>query len=108
MAQIPRDTDAIQASRARNTLIRTVRALLKGTGLDIRELTNHLVISHRGHPDHGRIYVPYANGDGSLRRCTWDYLGHFDGYVSSDPEAEPPLTAEKIIATLTGQTHRPS
>jgi hypothetical protein len=102
MTQAPGDGGAVEALRARNMLVRTVRTLLKGAGLDIRELTNHLVISCPGHPDQGRIYVGYTSGDVSLRRCTWDYLGHLDGYGDTDPEAEPPLTAEKIIATLTG------
>jgi hypothetical protein len=102
------DTHALQAFRARNTLIQTVRAQLKGSGLDIRELTSHLVISYPAHPDHGRIYVSYTNGDVSLRRCTWDYLGNLNGYGPTDPEAEPSLSAAQIITTLTGQTDQPS
>jgi hypothetical protein len=104
MTQTPNEPDSVQALRARNTLIRTVRTQLKGSGLDIRELTSHLVISDPGHPDHGRLYITYANGDASLRRYTWKYLGHLDGYGSTDPDAEPTLSAEQIIATLTGQT----
>jgi hypothetical protein len=108
MTQAAPDTDTIRALRARNTLIRTVRTLLKGSGLDIRELANHLVISHPGHPEHGRIYISYANGNASLRHCTWEYLGSFDGFASTDPDAEPLLSAEQIIATLTGQTDNAS
>jgi hypothetical protein len=44
------DKSAFQPIRARNTLTHTVRTLLKGTGLDIRELASELVISHPGHP----------------------------------------------------------
>jgi hypothetical protein len=84
-------------------LIQNVRARLRGSGLDTRELTSHLVISFPGHPDHGRIYINYTNGDASLRRCTWEYLGQLDGYGSTGPETEPGLSAEQIIATLTGQ-----
>lgn len=108
MTEIPGDTPALQAFRARNTLIRNVRTQLRGSGLDARELTSRLAISYPGHSDHGRIYVSYANGDASLRRCTWEYLGQLHGYGSTDPEAEPGLSAEQIIATLTGQTDRPS
>jgi len=96
-------TGALQAVRARTTLVQTVRALLKGSGLDIRELTSELVISHPGHPDHGRIYITYAGGEVSLRRCTWNYLGYLDGYGSDDPEAEPCLSAGQIIAALTAR-----
>lgn len=46
-----------------------------------------------------------------LERCdvrAWlHYLGYLDGYDSTDPEAEPPLTAQQIIAILTGQTDPP-
>jgi hypothetical protein len=108
MTEIPGDTQALQAFRARNRLIQAVRKQLRGSGLDTRELARHLVISQPGHPDHGRIYVNYANGDASLRRCTWEYMGHLDGYGSTDPDAEPPLSAAQIIARLTGQTGRPS
>lgn len=108
MTQIPSDTGALQALRARSALIQTVRTRLKGSGLDIRELTSHLVISQPGHPDHGRIYVNYANGDASLRRCTWEYLGHLDGYGPTDPEAEPSLNTERIIATLADPADSPS
>jgi hypothetical protein len=106
----PSDTTALQALRARNRLIQAVRSMLKGSSLDIRELTTHLVISSPGKPDYGRIYINFANGDASLRRCTWDYLGHLDhldGHGSIDPDAEPPLTAQQIIAILTGQADRP-
>jgi hypothetical protein len=108
MTHQPGEPDAVRALRARNTLIRTVRTGLKGSGLDTRELTSHLVISDPGHPDHGRVYITYVNADASLRRCTWDYLGVLDGYGGTDPGAEPGLTAEQIIAILTGHAGPPS
>jgi len=106
MTQPPNDTDAAQALRARNRLVQAVRGQLKGSRLDIRELTSHLVISDPGHPDHGRIYINYATGEASLRRCTWHYLGPLDGHGPAGPDADPPLTAQQIIATLTGQAER--
>jgi hypothetical protein len=102
MTQTPAEPDPLQALRARNTLIQTVRTLLKGTGLELRELASELVISYPGHPEYGRIYITFAKGEVSLRRCTWNYLGYLDGYGPTDPEAEPHLTAEQIIALLTG------
>src|ERR1700733_8904540 len=103
MTQTPGEPDALQAVRAQTTLTRTIRTLLKGAGLDIRELASHLVISNPGHPDNGRVYITYAKGEVSLRRCTWAYLGYLDGYGPTDPEAEPSLHAGNIIAALTGQ-----
>lgn len=107
MTQTPSDTSAVQALRARTTLIQAVHAQLKGAGLDIRELASHLVISRPGHPGHGRIYITYSRAEVSLRRCTWNYLGYLDGY-GNDPEADPSLTAEKLIALLTNPADTPS
>jgi hypothetical protein len=66
------ETDPHQALRARNTLIHTMRTLLKGTGLDIRELASELVISLPGfRREHVRIYITHSNGDVSHRQTTW-------------------------------------
>jgi hypothetical protein len=94
------DTNTLQSFRDRNTLMRTVRALLKGSGLDIRELADTLVISHPGHPEYGRIYITYATGEVSHRRTIWDYLGCLDGYGSTDPDAEACVNADAIINAL--------
>jgi hypothetical protein len=102
MTQTVSDTDALQPFRDRNTLIRTVRTLLKGTGLEIRELANELVISRPGHPESGRIYITYATGDVSHRRTIWDYLGCLNGYGSTDPDAEARVNADAIISALGG------
>jgi hypothetical protein len=106
MTQTTGDAGAVQAFRARTRLIQIVRTLLKGGGLDIRELTSHLVISQPGHPNQGRIYITFASGEVSLRRCRWDYLGYLDGYGSTDPDAESALDAEKIIAILADPADR--
>jgi hypothetical protein len=95
---------AIQALRARNQLTRHVRALLKGSGLDIRENDNQLVISRPGHPDHGRIYITYATAEVSHARTTYTYLGHLDtpDTPGSDPDDdEPHVDTGTIIRKLT-------
>jgi hypothetical protein len=108
MTQPASDTAKLQALRERNALIRTVRAKLKGRGLDFRELANELVISSPGHPEHGRIYITYACGEVSHRRTVWEYLGHFDGIVSASPDAEPCVDVQAIISILTGRASTPS
>jgi hypothetical protein len=108
MTQTASDTDALQAFRDRNKLIRTVRTLLKGSGLDIRELTNALVISHPGHPEYGRIYITYARGEVSCRRIIWDYLGCLDNNTSTSPDVDPCVDVHMIINILTGQQGIPS
>jgi hypothetical protein len=100
MTQTTDETNILQAFRDRNALIRAVRTKLKGSGLEIRELTNHLVISHPGHPEYGRIYITFATGDVTHRRTLWDYLGHLDGYGPTEPDADPCVTATQIIAAL--------
>jgi hypothetical protein len=108
MTQTPDEPEALRAVRARTKLVQTVRTRLKGSGLDIRELASHLAISQPGQPEHGRIYISYATGEASLRHCTWHYLGPLDGYGSDDPDADPSLSTEQIIATLTGRADRPT
>ena len=107
MTQPASNTDAFQAIRARNLLIRTVRTQLKGKGLDIRELQNELAISDPGHPDHGRIYINCTSGEVSHRRTIWDYLGNFDGQPGTHHDTEPRVDADTIIATLTDHADTP-
>jgi hypothetical protein len=107
-AQPPSEVDALAAVRARNTLIRTVRTRLRGAGLDVRELATQLVISDPGHPERGRIYITFATGDVSHKRTVWDYLGHLDGYGSTDPDAEPSVDIAAIAGALSGRpSHAP-
>ncbi|MGH3157790.1 MAG: hypothetical protein ACRDNF_14605 [Streptosporangiaceae bacterium] len=101
------DPDPIKALRARNHLARTVRTLLKGSGLDVRENDNQLVITNPGHPDHGRIYITYARGEVSHGRTTWTYLGHLDTPGSHPTPGEPPVDPGTIIRKLTGQDGDP-
>jgi hypothetical protein len=103
MTHSPEDQppDSIQAARARNHLARTVRAAFKGSGLDIRDRDNHLVISNPGHPDQGRIYITYGRREVSHARTTWTYLGQYptqDGPADTD---QPPADTTAIIRTLT-------
>ncbi|MGH3158779.1 MAG: hypothetical protein ACRDNF_19705 [Streptosporangiaceae bacterium] len=90
-----------EAVRARNRLARHVRALLKGSGLDIRENDNQLVISRPGHPDHGRIYITYATAEVSHALTLYTYLGHLDQHASSPDNDEPPVDTKAIIDALT-------
>jgi len=94
--------DPCAAVRARSQLIDRVRADLRGTGLDVRDRNSALVISHPGHPDHGRIYVTYSTGEVSLSRPVWQYLGRLRGHPhDDDPAADPTVDAAAIVAALT-------
>jgi hypothetical protein len=103
MTETACESDAFRAIRARSELVRAVRDQLKGTGLDIRELVNELVLSNPGHPEQGRIYVTYDKAEVSHRRTLWDYLGYLNGHGNRDDEIESGVSAEKIIGILTGQ-----
>jgi hypothetical protein len=107
MTQPPTDADTFAPTRARNQLIRTIRDRLKGHHLDIRETTQHLVISRPGHPENGRIYITYATAEASHRRTTWEYLGRLDTHHNSDPDDESPITTDTIITILDGQPDTP-
>lgn len=105
MTQPPNDPASVQNCRARNTLRHQLDPQLRGHGLEIRELTTTLAISNPADPDKGRLHILYTNGDTSLRRVTWTYLGHLQGYEpDDDPDREPGITPAQIIATLTGHT----
>jgi hypothetical protein len=103
------DPDVLRTIRARNRLIDHIRASLKGAGLDIRERTSALVISNPGYPDNGRVYIPYASADVSLRRPVWHYLGRFHGHQRDDhPDADPIVDAATIITVLTSPSDTPA
>jgi hypothetical protein len=109
VAQMTTDAgDALQSHRARNNLIRTVKAGLRGSGLDTRELVNELVISNPGHPEKGRVYITYASAEVSLRRPIWEYLGCLDGHDSYDHDPELRVDVDKIIGTLGGRVRNSS
>jgi hypothetical protein len=106
MTHPPDELTWIQICRARSHLHRAVATLLRGTGLEIRELANHLVIYNPRDPEKGRIYITYTTGEVSHRLVTWDYLGTLHT-TEPDPDREPSVDTAQIIATLTGQPPPP-
>lgn len=108
MAQDQTEPSAIAKLRARTVLIQDVRARLIGAGLEVRELTDELVITNPGNPENGSYHVTFARGEVSFRRTIWDYLGYLEGYGTGDPDAEPEVTAATIIEKLTGRNREPS
>ncbi|HEY1914818.1 MAG TPA: hypothetical protein VGH27_04510 [Streptosporangiaceae bacterium] len=109
MTRGPDEMTWIQICHARSMLRRTVGDLLRGSGLEIRELANALSIGNPSDPEKGRVYIMYATGDVSHRLVTWDFLGPLHGYEpGDDPDREPSVDAAKIIATLVGEPSRPA
>jgi hypothetical protein len=99
------ELDAVGLCRARNRLLRTVREMLVGSGLDIRARKKELVVSNPRNRDQGRIYINYTSGEVSWQQPTWNYFGHLQGYSQSseaDPDADPVADAQTIIRTLCG------
>lgn len=101
--QPPDELTWIQICQARSALRRQVDGLLRGSGLEIRELATCLVIYNPRDPDKGRIYITYTTSDVSHRLVTWGYLGTLRGYDGDDPDREPAVDAAAIITTLTSQ-----
>ena len=105
MTRPPDETTDIQHVRARTALRRKLDPLLRGYGLEMRELATALAIGNPGDPAKGRIHITYATGDVSVRRVIWDYLGVLQGYEpDDDPDREPGVDAATVIAILTGRT----
>jgi hypothetical protein len=105
MTHRPGEPAEARIGRDRSNLRQKTDALLQGSGLDISELANALVIHNPHDPGKGRIHITYTRGDVSWERSTWDYLGPLQGYEpDDDPEREPAVDATTIITALTGQT----
>ena len=60
MTQPPDETTDIQHVRARAALRRTLDPLLRGHGLDIRELATALAIGNPSNPEKGRVHITYT------------------------------------------------
>jgi hypothetical protein len=109
MTHEPDEPTDIDLCRARTTLRHNLDPLLRGYGLEIRELATAVAIGNPSDPAKGRIHITYTNADVSLRRVTWDYLGVLQGYEpDDDPDRELGITAATIITTLTGHTPPPA
>jgi hypothetical protein len=63
--------DAVELCRARNRLHSVVRAMLAGSGLEIRDRRRGLAITNPGDRDRGRIYINYVTGEVSWQQSTW-------------------------------------
>jgi len=106
----PGELIMVRECRARNALCRQVRALLAGSGLEIRELARELVISNPRDPHRGRIHVNYKTGEVSWTMTVWDYWGYLEGYggtPGSDPGGDTAVTASRIISALRTGTGGP-
>ncbi|HEY1919994.1 MAG TPA: hypothetical protein VGH27_30855 [Streptosporangiaceae bacterium] len=92
----------LELCRARGVLRRQVAAMLRGSRLEMRELTNHLAVVNPDDLDKGQIQIGYATGEVSCRRTSYEYLGPLQGYEpDDDPDREPSVDAAKIISMLT-------
>jgi hypothetical protein len=103
MTNEPDELTSVRICRSRSALRKKVDELLRGSGLEVREMVNGLAIFNPRDPGKGRIYVRYASGDVSWKRVIWDYFGPLQGYEGDDPDCEPGVDAAKIIAVLTGE-----
>jgi hypothetical protein len=92
----------VELCRARSVLRQQVAAMLRGFGMEIRELTRHLAVSNPAALDRGQIQIGYATGEVSCKRTTYQYLGPLQGYErDDDPDREPSVDAATIIRMLT-------
>jgi hypothetical protein len=108
MTQPPVRLNGVEICHARNLLRQELQALLRGSGLEIRDRVRNLAIHNPHAPDNGRIYISYTTGDVTWQRTTWDYLGPLQGHEpDDDPDRDPPVTPTKIITTLGAQPPTP-
>jgi hypothetical protein len=86
----------------KKTARRAVEAIIEGTALKFRELKAELVIMNPSDPEQGRIRIEYSNGYVTYERVVWEHWGVLQEYESEDKDDERYVTADRIIATLTG------
>jgi hypothetical protein len=98
--QPPGDIEAVRRCRARNTLLALVRAMLAGSGLDIRDRDKYLAISNPKEPDQGRIYISYTTGEVSWQRPS--------GSTSATSRATPPPPRPTLTPSLSPTPRRSS
>jgi hypothetical protein len=89
---------AVELCRLMNTTRQTVTELLRGSGLQIKELTAGLVICNPRDPERGQVHVAYADGQVSWERVAWDFWGALEGLARS---TDTTVSATRIIHALT-------
>ena len=72
--------------------------MLAGSGLEMRELDNGLVILNPKYPERGQVHIAYDDCYVSWERVTWDYWGVLEGFEQGDDKK---TTFAKIIDALT-------
>ena|SRR5579859_7462907 len=96
-----RPDDPTRPAAAASTARRRVSALLQGSGLRITERAHELVIANPLDPDKGQVHVAHEDGYVCWERTEWSHWGHLQGYEDKHTDTAPPITAARIISTLT-------
>jgi hypothetical protein len=96
----PDEPTAAQLLRSKEALLRTVSAMLNGSGLEIRELSAGIAIRNPRDPDSGQIHIAYADWYVSWERTAWDYWGHLEGFDGDTGDRDALVSADKIISIL--------
>ena len=93
------NSDDMLYNDARDRARRAVAAVLKVSGLRVRELTYELVITNPKDPDKGQVHVAYEDGFVSWERVVWDHWGQLESYAGANDQK---VSVAEIIKILTG------
>src|SRR5580700_10571506 len=76
------EKDHAREQDQRERVKQLVAKLVDGTGLEVRELTNGLVITNPRYPERGQVHVAFADGYVCWERVAWDFWGTIEGFGS--------------------------
>ena len=82
----------------RERIKQAVAKLIEGTGLQVEELANELVITNPDDPEAGRLHVDFEHGFVSWERVVWDFWGTVAEGLGE--EGTKVVTRELIVALL--------
>lgn len=98
MESTPSKPTAVELCRLMSKTQQTVADLLRGSGLQIKELSAGLAISNPRDPEKGQVHIAYADGHVSWERVIWDFWGALEGLGDG---TETAVSAARIIHALT-------
>jgi hypothetical protein len=101
--------DHARGQDQRDRVKQLVAKLVGGTGFEVQELANGLVIRNPRDPERGQVHVAFADDYVCWERVVWDFCGTIEGFGSGSSTRRYPwdegigeavVTRERVIGVL--------